>query len=124
MRTGTIGLKMITTKMEHRRRRKMDHDELLRQLENLNNNIQIQINFLNLTAIEMGVQIYEVKNTAGEFMLAPLLTAKANVLCAIAGLKKDDVNYLNEQRPSEHLSVCHYQDIVSAEDCVWCRNHV
>lgn len=102
----------------------MDHDELLRQLENLNNNIQIQINFLNLTAIDMDVQIYEVKNTAGEFMLAPLLVAKANVLCAIVELKKDHINYINKTRLSEHLSVCHYQDVVSAEDCVWCRNHV
>lgn len=101
----------------------MDHDELLRQLKNLNDNIQIQINFLNLTAIDMDVQIYEVKNTAGEFMLAPLLTAKANVLCAIAGLKKDHINYINRPRPSEHLFECNYQDIGSAEDCVWCRNH-
>jgi uncharacterized protein YegP (UPF0339 family) len=98
----------------------MDHDELLRQLENLNNNIQIQINFLNLTAIDMDVQIYEVKNTAGEFMLAPLLTAKANVLCAIAELKK---NNPNEELVSKHLSGCPDRKAVEPMYCMWCNDH-
>jgi hypothetical protein len=54
------------------------------QLEETLQMIDLQISELKLMAQRMGCQVYEVRSPNGDFPLAPLLAAKAQILLALS----------------------------------------
>lgn len=81
----------------------MQDTELNKELINILEALQKQINFINIMAIDHGCQIYALKSTDGSFMVAPLLVAKANTLVALAQLqmaeKEDDDESTSKSNP-------------------------
>lgn len=64
----------------------MTVDELVNELQQTLNDINTQIHFLDLEAKHLGVRLFQFRNTQGEYLLAPLLAAKATILSSIAKL--------------------------------------
>lgn len=66
----------------------MDESALINSLEKTLREINTQINLLWKDAETAGVQIEELKNPRGDYLVIPLLTSKAQVLSALASLRR------------------------------------
>lgn len=67
--------------------RDMYNDHLLAELDRLLVQIDKQIRVVNLQAEGEGVHPSTMRYASGEFILAPLLSAKANTILAITHIK-------------------------------------
>lgn len=70
----------------------MDHDELLRELQNIVEHLNSCIGVIIISADACGCTPYEIRSTDGSYFLHPLMTAKANAMAAIVQLTVAKVN--------------------------------